>query len=280
MAKSQTFQRVLDYIEENLSETMSLQALSQISGYSVPQFYRLFKQLTGDTVNEYLCRRKMSEAAIELKNSSKSISEIAFQYGFQSHDVFTRAFRRVYGITPNEYRHSDVVVQPLKTLAIQQQGNVEEQSQMWFSILNMRQFQVVGLECNAKTWDSDGTIESVWCEFLRRLPRVKGVTEPMTMYGICQGETCNKDNFVYMAAVGVEHTEYIPKGMKLRTIGPQKFFQAQVPQRITTPEAYISTRNYAKSLGFVIECHDELEVYEERFQDPDSNRFRLLIPIK
>lgn len=69
MGTNQKLQKVLDYMEQNLNETMSLQALSNMAGYSVPQFYRLFKQLTGDTVNEYLLRRKMSEAAIELKKT-------------------------------------------------------------------------------------------------------------------------------------------------------------------------------------------------------------------
>ena len=240
----------MNYMEENMSETLDLEEISRIAGYSVPQFYRLFKQLTGDTVSEYLLRRKMSQASIDLKKTKKTISEIAFQYGFQSHDVFTRAFRRVYGITPNKYRHSNVSLQPLKGLEISEHEDGDEKQQMIFSVKEKKAFQVVGLECKACTWNSDGAIGNTWCEFLARVNEVHRIASPMTMYGICEGETCNENHFIYMAAVAVDSIENVPKGMTVRVIREQKFFQASVPQKINTPDAYTSTWDYAKSLGF------------------------------
>lgn len=280
MGTNQKLQKVFDYMEQHLDETLSLQTLSNMAGYSVPQFYRLFKQLTGDKVNEYLLRRRISEAAIAVKNDKKSIAEIAFQFGFQSHDVFTRAFKRVYGMTPTQYRQSDVVVQPLKRLVIPEQDIEGDASQMTYSIVEMSQFDVIGLECHACTWDSDGAIGELWCEFLQRVSEIQGITMPSTMYGICEVNTCQGNHFVYMASIGVEQIDFVPRGMTVRTIPAQKYFQAQVPQKVTTLDAYTSTINYAKSLGYIIKTQDELEVYEDKFQDPDIHRFRLLIPIQ
>lgn len=280
MSTNQKFLNVLDYIERNLTENISLQELAQIAGYSVPQFYRLFKRLTGDTVKEYLLRRKMSEAAIELKNNDESIADIAYKYGFQSHDVFTRGFLRVYGITPRKYRQSDATLPPLKQLVIGKQHKEENTRQMTFSVCEVKEFKVIGMECEASTWDSDGAIGRLWCEFLDRVEEITEVTEPMTMYGICEEETCQGDKFTYMAAVAVDKINNVPEGMSIRTIRNQKFFQAKVPEEILTPDAYMGTVNYAKSLGFSIETYDEIEAYDAIFHDPDVSEFRLLIPVR
>jgi len=107
MPKVKNLRDAFLFIEENIHQPMSVEDISNVSGYSIPQLYRLFKRLTGDSINEYITRRKITQAAIELKESSRTIGEIAFQYGFDSHDVFTRAFQRVYGITPSRFRNSN-----------------------------------------------------------------------------------------------------------------------------------------------------------------------------
>jgi len=117
MPKDQHMLKALDYIDKNITQNVSLYDISREAGFSVPHFYRLFKRLTGDTVGAYILRRRMSMAARDLIDSDKSITSIAFEYGFESHDVFTRAFTRVYGMPPNKYRHSNGPP-PLKRLSV------------------------------------------------------------------------------------------------------------------------------------------------------------------
>lgn len=85
-------------------EALTLRFLSQRLGYS--EFYttRKFKEISGMSFREYLRHRKLAFALKEVRDSEKSFLDIAFDYGFSSHEAFTRAFKSAYGIVPSDYR--------------------------------------------------------------------------------------------------------------------------------------------------------------------------------
>ena len=85
-------------------EALTLSCLSRRLGYS--EFYttRKFKEISGMQFRDYLRHRKLAFALKEVRDSGKSFLEIAFDYGFSSHEAFTRAFKKTYGVTPSEYR--------------------------------------------------------------------------------------------------------------------------------------------------------------------------------
>lgn len=86
------------------NEALTLRFLSRRLGYS--EFYttRKFKEISGMQFRDYLRLRKLAFALKEVRDSEKSILDIAFDYGFSSHEAFTRAFKGTYGVTPSEYR--------------------------------------------------------------------------------------------------------------------------------------------------------------------------------
>jgi AraC-type DNA-binding domain-containing proteins len=280
MPNDQCLLKALEYIDENIKNDISLYDISCAAGFSVPHFYRLFKRLTGDTVGAYIRRRKLSLAAEELQNSSRSVSSIAYDYGFESHDVFTRAFIRVYGISPMKYRRTEGVP-PLKRFTVEEERLYETgNKQMTFHILHIPEFEVIGMECDAQMWDGNGAIGRLWSDFLTRVDEIKRAEEPVTMYGICEHENCECGHFKYMAAVGIKADASVPEGMTRRRVKAQSFFQASVPDTISTPDAYAGTIGYAKSLGYEIAEEDNIEFYADMFQDPAYHSFQLLIPIK
>ena len=95
--------RILDYIEEHLEEKLTSGQLADIAGYSEYHFLQLFKAHTGETVMEYVCRRRLFRAMDELASGSRII-DVAFQYGFESHSAFSRAFKREFGFSPSLLR--------------------------------------------------------------------------------------------------------------------------------------------------------------------------------
>lgn len=91
-------------IEKNDNESLSLRYLSRKSGYSEFYFSKKFKEISGMQFRDYLRYRRLAFALKELRDTEKGILDIALQYGFSSHEAFTRSFKEAYGITPSEYR--------------------------------------------------------------------------------------------------------------------------------------------------------------------------------
>ncbi|WP_455716210.1 helix-turn-helix transcriptional regulator [Anaerosporobacter sp.] len=85
-------------------EALTLRFLSHRLGYSEFHTTRKFKEISGMKFRDYLRHRKLAFALKEVRDSEKSILDIAFDYGFSSHEAFTRAFKETYGVTPSEYR--------------------------------------------------------------------------------------------------------------------------------------------------------------------------------
>lgn len=97
---------VLEFIEENLTQSLSPELCAQKCGYSLSNLQKMFRCIFHIGVGDYIARRKLSAAAKELLESDATILNIALKYGYQSHEVFTRAFRRLWGVSPSEFRKS------------------------------------------------------------------------------------------------------------------------------------------------------------------------------
>nr|WP_316613890.1 AraC family transcriptional regulator [uncultured Ruminococcus sp.] len=94
----------LNYLEENYAENITAEAMAAVSNYSVSHFSKLFKQMTGESLTQYLKNYRLEIAANRLRNEPTKVSEIALSCGFANLSYFSRAFYHKYHITPTEYR--------------------------------------------------------------------------------------------------------------------------------------------------------------------------------
>ncbi len=100
----QTIETMVDWIEENITEDATLEKMSSYVGYSSYYCSAKFHEITGISFKLYLNKRKLSLAALDLLESSDRIIDIAFRYGFSSHEAFTRSFFREFELSPSKFR--------------------------------------------------------------------------------------------------------------------------------------------------------------------------------
>lgn len=105
-----TLKAVVSYIETHIGEPLMIRTLAKIGGYDEDYFRRVFKSGTGQSTARYVRIRRLSNAAFALRNSNRSVIDIALSYGFASHDAFARSFRDYVGCSPTTFRKSDTVV--------------------------------------------------------------------------------------------------------------------------------------------------------------------------
>jgi len=107
-------QKIIDEIDECIKlhkgEDITLCNLSRKLGYSKFHVTRKFKEISGMQFRDYLRLRKLAFALMDVREGNKSLLNIALDYGFSSHEAFTRAFKTTYGIAPSEYRKNPMPV--------------------------------------------------------------------------------------------------------------------------------------------------------------------------
>ena len=105
MSIIKSFNSTIDYIETVLEDEIDEKKITHLSGYSYAMFSRLFSILTETTLSEYLRGRKLTEAAIALRDTDEKVIDIAFRFGYESSDSFGTAFKNFHGFTPSEVRN-------------------------------------------------------------------------------------------------------------------------------------------------------------------------------
>lgn len=98
--------RVVDYIEKNIRQNLTLDELADLAHFSKFHFHRIFKAFIGETIAQFIQRIRIERAARELiNNPKKPITEIAFDNGFSDSAVFSRTFKNMYQVNPSQWRN-------------------------------------------------------------------------------------------------------------------------------------------------------------------------------
>ena len=96
--------RSLAIIEERIREKLTVEKLAESIHFSQYHYQRLFREAVGESVMRYVARRRLTLAAAKLAQTDASILDIALEYGYESHEGFSRSFKAFLGVTPMEYR--------------------------------------------------------------------------------------------------------------------------------------------------------------------------------
>lgn len=99
-------QNAIDYIENNLTETIDYEIVAAQSFSSCYHFQRVFSILCGFTIGEYIRNRRLSLAGTELAASDAKVMDVALKYGYESPDSFAKAFQKFHGMLPSQARNN------------------------------------------------------------------------------------------------------------------------------------------------------------------------------
>lgn len=133
----------IDYIEEHLTEEIEYEQLGRIACCSAYHFQRMFTYMAGVPLSEYIRRRKMSLAAVDLQGGDAKIIDVAAKYGYSSPTAFNRAFQSVHGIAPSAVKTEGVSVKSFPPLVFK--ITVKGVEEMNYRIETKDAFRIIGV---------------------------------------------------------------------------------------------------------------------------------------
>ena len=209
----------IEYIEANLDKNIHLEFLASKFALSKYHFHRIFKALIGDPPFRYIEKRRLSGAATELIETNRRIIDIAFDYGFNSHESFIRSFKKKYSLTPSQFRKTKPDFRfhekcPIGSIELKlEKGKVKLNP----DILHKSSFSIAGL-----TYSGHDTNEifDLWQTFWLMVQEGKIILDNRGCLGACLHDIDMRNNEVFVYYAGVEQNQSldIPKAMQSATI--------------------------------------------------------------
>lgn len=135
----------IEYIEEHLTDKIDYEKLAGIAACPAYHFQRMFFYMTNISLSEYIRRRRMSLAAVDLQDKNAKVVDIALKYGYDSPTAFNRAFQSIHGIAPSLIRKEKPELKSYP--AIRFSLSVLGMEEMNFKIEEKAAFRIIGLSC-------------------------------------------------------------------------------------------------------------------------------------
>lgn len=215
-------QRAINYMEDHMKEELDYGKIADEANCSSYYFQKIFHILCGMSVGEYIRSRRLSLAGTEIIRSNKKIIDIALEYGYESPESFTRAFREFHSVSPSEARKHKGGLRLFSRLSVQiivKGGSLMDNYTIVekdaFHVLERVEVHSISREENKNTipdfWErahQDGTVGK-----LLELTHDKSY-----IYGICYGNT-TEDNQTFEYGIAAKyHGTHIPEGFRIREI--------------------------------------------------------------
>lgn len=268
----------MGYIEEHLADEIDMDKLGKIACCSSYHFQRMFTYMAGVPLSEYIRRRKMSLAAVDLQGKDRKIIDVAAKYGYSSPTAFNRAFQSVHGIAPSAVKNEGVSVKSFPP--IQFKITVKGVEEMNYRIETKDAFRITGVSVplNKDIEKNFAVIPSKWQEIAMdgTLQKLIGMmdTEPMGVLGV---STCNDtEPWRYYIAVSTTKTgedleEYMVPAATWAIFPGEGTNQSiqELERRIVTEWLPTSGYEYGNA--------PDVEVYLN--PDPQNAKYEVWIPV-
>ena len=272
----------MDLIEERLPDEVSLEELARAAGCSAFHLQRMFPYLTGLTLADYLRRRRLSLAAMELADGRR-VTDVAFECGYDSPTAFTRAFKALHGVAPSKVAQGEAQVKAYPRLVFTL--SVKGDEAMEYTIKTIPAFRVVGALAG-----DDWTMENAGqkaTEFWAKLgasglyPQILACMDGSEPEGLLGVSFCDDGKFKgYM--VGVATSAPCPENLVERVV-PEATYAVfpcvgALPEAMQTLQQRI-VQEWLPSSGYEWAARADVEVYLDEDMSSPSCRSEVWLPI-
>ncbi|EMC30393.1 AraC family transcriptional regulator [Streptococcus mutans] len=272
-----SFNDVIHYLEMVLDDEKDEKKVTQLSGYSYALFSRLFSILTKTIFSEYLRSRRLTEAAIILRDTDEKIIDVAFKFGYESSDSFGTAFKNFYGFTPSEIRSG----KPFRLVSrVQLAPSVRGGRSMNITIQKKKAFTVAGV--NEQNINSS-SCPSIWDKLYEKYDHdeLASLGEGKSV-GVCH-DVESPSAINYMAGYIVTDVNKT-KSLGLGVLNIEEAEYAIVELTGSVPECIHNGWKYAMEVffpehGYVHSGKPDFEYYYEGDMDSKDYKIGLWIPI-
>jgi AraC family transcriptional regulator len=289
-------QRAIDYMEVNITEELSLEDIAKQAYASLFHFHRIFQAVTGDSMKEYIRKRRLSLAGRELAEADARIIDVALKYGYETPEAFTKAFKKLHGITPSECRRKKGCYYYKDKAYVHIYNSILEggKDTMDYKIIEKDSFKIIGRELRVRNDNGDNfaLIPKFWDDCMKEgifdqfeaMPNMINKQSKPSM-GMCM-DFDGINTFSYLICVEVSNIDYIPEGMVAKTIPGSKYavFTAKADSREKTSAAIQETWKDIYAKWFPVSGYErtdgpDFELYDERcgWEKPEVD---IYIPIK
>ncbi|MCM1171470.1 MAG: AraC family transcriptional regulator [Clostridium sp.] len=270
------------YIEEHITEDLTVSRIAKEVNISAFYFQRGFSVLCGYTVGEYIRMRRLSLAGNELLSSDSKVIDLAMKYGYDSPDSFTKAFIRFHGSSPTDVRRNGAILKAFAPLHIKL--SLDGGSVMEYRIEEKAAFQVMGLSQEFSYESANADIPKYWDAVV-----LQAKERPvMGMYGVCFDEEMAGNQFRYMVADDFIAGQAEEKGLEVYDIPAHTW--AVFPCRGAMPlplqevnrkifSEWLPASSYEIAEGYNIEYYSNPADYKNGMQDSEYYS-EVWIPVK
>ena len=196
---------IVDYIEQSLCEEITLASVSRHFHVSEFHFNRMFRTVAGTTLKQYILGRKLTGAMERLNATGDKVIDIALDYGFQYPEVFSRAFKKQFGVSPESYRRERPVLTPVTKAKIVERNIVNHQDGLSLKGegVYLAETMLRGFEFEADTGRADfRTLMEDTCEKFLARARISGSLRTDRLFALVH---CNgRDNGEYSVFYGMQ----------------------------------------------------------------------------
>lgn len=240
MEWTESLRKSITFIESHLLDDITAEDVAREVNISSFYLQKGFKIMTNYSISEYIKNRRLYLAGLELIAEPNKVIDLAYKYGYETPESFSKAFSRFHGVSPSKIKGNSRSIKPFLPLRIT--VSIQGGNDMDYIVEKMSGFKVIGFEKVFSFESGYNEIPKFWDEFSGNLMRLYSEGNPKTdiekaicdnnigMFGVCVDDIGKNGEFRYIIA-GIYRGGEVPEGMvtyelpeiewaKFRCVGP------------------------------------------------------------